>query len=314
MAWRNLTRVRTGRSGFQAVPAPLDEAELLDAELPPTDWALPPAGSRERRFRAPSGTLAMRAMGLETDPPVVLVPGAMGSKEDFSLMMPILAAAGYYVISYDMAGQYESNGAGPENLRPPQLHYGYDLFVGDLLAVLESLDEPVHVLGYSFAGIVAQIAFARRPELFRTLSLLSCPPVPGQSFRTVSRVGRFSPLVSDRMHAVLIVWGIRRNFVRAPASRMDFIRHRFAYTRKESLQDIMGLMKNAPDLRPVLAAAPQPKLVAVGRADVWRLPLHQSFAESIGARFAVYGTGHGPCEDAPHQLSRDLLALYAAMD
>ena len=315
MAWRILARARNGGGPSPAVPAvpgAADEAEALDAGLGETDWERPPEGSRPGWFPAPSGALALRTMGVETDPPVVLVPGVMGSKEDFSLMMPVLAAAGYYVLSFDMAGQYESAAAGPEQLTPPQTRYGYELFVNDLLAVLESLGGAAHVLGYSFAGIVAQIAFAESPELFRSLCLLSCPPVPGQSFRTVSRVGRFSPLVNDRMHAGLIVWGIRRNFVHTPESRMRFIRHRFEYTRKQSLQDIVALMKQSPDLRGVLAAAPQPKLVAVGRADVWPLHLHQAFADSIGARFAVYGAGHGPCEDAPHQLSRDLLALYAA--
>ncbi|WP_104054300.1 MULTISPECIES: alpha/beta fold hydrolase [unclassified Arthrobacter] len=312
MAWRNLARVRGGRGALKAHPVLLDDAQRLDAQLGEINWAMPPAGSVDRPFSAPSGTLAMRTMGAPADPPVVLVPGAMGSKEDFSLMMPILAAAGYYVISFDLAGQYESAGAGPENLTPPQSHYEYDLFVNDVLTVLDSLSGPAHVLGYSFAGIVSQIALTRRPDLFRSLCLLSCPPVPGQSFRTVSRVGRFSPLVNDKMQAGLIVWGIRKNFVGVPASRMDFISHRFDYTRNDSLRDIVGLMKRSPDLRAALKAAPQPKLVAVGRADVWPQYLHYSFAESIGARFAAYGAGHGPCEDAPHQLSRDLLALYAS--
>ncbi|MFJ7749639.1 alpha/beta fold hydrolase [Arthrobacter sp. NPDC097144] len=310
MAWRNLTRVRGGRNPLRAYPVYFDEAQRLDARLGEVDWAAPPAGSVSRTFHAPSGPLAMRTMGAETDPPVLLVPGAMGSKEDFALMMPLLAAAGYYVLSYDLAGQYESSPAGPEHLSPPQDHYSYDLFVNDLLAVLESLSGAAHVLGYSFAGIVAQIALQRRPGLFRSLCLLSCPPVPGQSFRTVSRVGRFSPLVNDKMHAGLIVWGIRRNFVGVPAARMEFIRHRFDYTRKDSLQDIVSLMKRSPDLRQTLAAAALPKLVAVGRADVWPLYQHYAFARAIGAGFAVYGTGHGPCEDAPHQLSRDLLGLY----
>ena len=316
MAFRHRTR-GTG-SGLPDLPPPtrpaedIDEALLLDAGLPETDWLLAPAGSSSSWFSAPSGPLAVLAMGPAKGEPVVLVPGAMGSKEDFRLVMPILAAAGYFVLSFDMAGQYESAAAGPENLDPPRPRYDYDLFVADLVAVLGSLGTPAHVLGYSFAGIVTELALARRPELFRTLSLLSCPPVPGQSFRTVSRVGRFSPLITDRAHAGLIVWGIRRNFVGVPAHRMRFIRHRFDFTRMQSLRDIMALMKQAPDLRLTLAAFPQPKLVAVGRSDVWPLHLHQAFAAALGARFAAYGTGHGACEDAPHQLSRDLLALFAA--
>ncbi|MFQ4147095.1 hypothetical protein AAGW05_00110 [Arthrobacter sp. LAPM80] len=70
---------------------------------------------------------------------VAAPPGAAGSKEDFVLMMPIPARAGFFTLSYDLAGQYQSAAAGPENLDPEQPHDGYDLFVNDLVAVLHSL-------------------------------------------------------------------------------------------------------------------------------------------------------------------------------
>jgi phosphosulfolactate phosphohydrolase-like enzyme len=41
---------------------------------------------------------------------------------------------------------------------------------------------------------------------------------------------------------------------------------------------------------------------------------HAAFAERIGAELAIYDTGHSPCETTPHQLTRDLLALYAKVD
>ena len=59
-----------------------------------------------------------------------------------------------------------------------------------------------------------------------------------------------------------------------------------------------------------MLAAPVPKLVAVGEHDLWPRELHQRFAREIGARFAIYHTGHSPCETAPHQLVRDMLALF----
>ena len=34
----------------------------------------------------------------------------------------------------------------------------------------------------------------------------------------------------------------------------------------------------------------------------------------IGAQVAVYETGHSPCETAPHQLVRDMLAMFAEVD
>ena len=69
-------------------------------------------------------------------------------------------------------------------------------------------------------------------------------------------------------------------------------------------------MMRTPDLRVQLAASPVPKLVAVGEHDLWPRELHEAFARSIGARFAVYLTGHSPCETAPHQLVRDMTALF----
>jgi pimeloyl-ACP methyl ester carboxylesterase len=239
------------------------------------------------------------------------VPGVTGSKEDFALMMPILASAGYLVTSFDMAGQYESGAAGPANLTPPLGHYTHDLFVNDLIAILDSMSGPSHVLGYSFAGTVAQIALTRRPELFTSLTLLSCPPEPGQGFRGVKRIGPFSRFTTGRAGAALMIWGIRRNFTKVPPGRLRFVLDRFALTSRRSVADIIMLMKRSPDLRAQLAANPSPKLVAVGEHDLWPLQLHADFAAAIGASIAVYRTGHSPCETAPHQLCRDLLALYA---
>lgn len=282
-----------------------------DAAVRDWDWSVLPEGSVRSRFAAPSGSLAMATMGKPQNPRVVLVPGVTGSKEDFAIVMPDLAEAGMYVVSYDLAGQYESAGAGPENLVPPGSHYDYELFVNDFIAVLEDGSGPAHVVGYSFAALVAQIAFTRRPELFRSLTLLSCPPEPGQSFRGVSRFGRFSRWANGRLGAALMIWGIRRNFNKVTPSRLKFVRHRFRFTRRQSVRDIYELMKRAPDLRGVLAAATLPKFVAVGEHDLWPLPLHQRFAESIGARICVYRGGHSPSETSPHEFARDLLALYA---
>ena len=56
------------------------------------------------------------------------------------LMMPLFAAAGYRVESFDLAGQYESARAGPWNLDPPRQRYDERLFLDDLLAVLDDGD------------------------------------------------------------------------------------------------------------------------------------------------------------------------------
>jgi pimeloyl-ACP methyl ester carboxylesterase len=294
--------------------AVVDEAARRDAALPDVDWSVLPKGAVRGEFAAPSGTLATVSMGEPGNPRVLLIPGATGSKEDFSLMLPELAAAGYFVFSCDIAGQYESAAAGPENLVPPRAHYDYELFSNDLLAMLDAEEGPAHVVGYSFAAIVAGLAFSRRPDKFRSLTLISCPPEPGHSFRGIRRIGRFSTHISGRVGAPLMVWGIRSNFIGVAPNRLRFVNSRFRFTRRSSVSDILGLMQHAPDLREVLAPAPLPKFVAVGEHDLWPLALHRSFAQSIGARIAVYRGGHSPSETSPYQMSRDLIALYANVD
>jgi len=296
--------------------ARVDAAALRDAELGDVDWSIPPKGSVRRIIKVPSGSLAALTMGNPDNPAIVMVPGATGSKEDFLLMMPDLADAGYFVLSYDLAGQYESAAAGPENLMPPRKRYDYQLFVDDLVAVLETAAaSPAHVVAYSFAAIIAQLAYAQRPELFRSLTLQSCPPEPGQSFRGVSRIGRFSSWVNGRIGAALLIWGIRSGrFVHVPKGRRSFVNYRFHFTRRQSVRDIYTLMQDAPDLRATLAEASLPKFVAVGEHDLWPLRLHRVFAQAIGARIGVYRGGHSPCETSPHQFSRDLIALYAKAD
>jgi pimeloyl-ACP methyl ester carboxylesterase len=286
------------------------EAVEQDERLPDRDWRVLPAGTIRSTFPAPSGPLAVISLGDPSKQLVLLAPGVTGSKEDFVLMMPALAEAGYYVQSYDLAGQYESFGAGPEHLAEPQPHYEYDLFVDDMVALLERAPGPAHVLGYSFAGNVAQATFLRRPDLFASLTLLSAPPQPGQGFRGVKRIGPFTGLANGRVGAALMIWGLHRNVTHVPPGRQEFVDHRFSLTRVQAVRDIIDLMKRAPDARAELLASPIPKLVAVGEHDLWPLALHGQLAEEIGARIAVYRTGHSPCETTPNQLVLDMLELF----
>lgn len=290
----------------------IDDALERDRAIPDLDWRALPRDTVHDVFPAPSGGLARVILGDPARGRVILLPGVTGSKEDFALMLPLLADAGYRVEAYDLAGQYESAAAGPEHLSPPRPHYDYDLFLDDLYAVLEAGHTPAHVLGYSFAGLVAQLGLSRRPELFASLTLLSTPPATGQVFRGIKRIGRFSGVTSARQGAALMLWGIRNNLNRVPPRRLAFVRERFALTRRSSVDDIVGLMMTTPDFAEAVAAASVPKLVAVGAHDLWPTEQHSAYARRIRARLAVYATGHSPCETAPHQLVRDMLALFAA--
>ena len=280
-------------------------AAARDAAIGEIDWAVPAPGSIASVFAAPSGPLAVVSLGDPAHPRVVLVPGATGSKEDFVLMLPLLAEAGYFVQAYDLAGNYQSATAGPA----PGERYGYPLFTADLVAFLEA-GAPAHLLGYSFAGIVAQLVAAERPELVRSLTLLTTPPDPGNSYRHVKWIGWLSRFLTGRQGAALMIWGIRTNKNKVGPSRLAFVRARFDLTRRSCVDDIVRLMKNAPDAASAVRAAGLPTLVATSEHDLWPVTRYALLAERLGARLAVYRTGHSPCETTPHQLVRDMLHLY----
>ncbi|MFE6996882.1 alpha/beta fold hydrolase [Microbacterium sp. NPDC057659] len=286
------------------------EAQQRDAAIAPRDWAAWPASAEQRTVDAPSGPLAHVAMGPPDGERVMLVPGMTGSKEDFALMMPLLAASGYRVEAYDLAGQYESFRAGPERLGPPQRHYTLELFVADLISLLES-GASAHVLGYSFAGTVASAALARRPELFASLTLLSAPPLAGQALRGFKVLGPVSWFIPGRALGPVFIVALRYNVHRAPRDRADFVTARFALTRRSSVGDILALMKRTPDLDERLRASGIPMLVAAGARDVWPDAAHRAFAERIGAKVLILPTGHSPCETAPHQLTVAMQELFA---
>ena len=286
--------------------APIAPASL-DAAIGDIDWTTPPAGSTSSLFPAPSGDLAVVSLGDPTHPRVVLVPGATGSKEDFVLMLPLLAQAGFFVQSFDIAGQYESHAAGANSI------YTYELFIGDLIAFLEA-GPPAHLLGYSFAGTVAQLVAVRRPDLIRSLTLLTTPPGSGNVFTTMKLLGPVAPFASPRRGAGLMIWGIVTNKNRVPPRRLAFVRSRFALTSRRSVDEIVGLMMATPDVRSSVRALTVPKLVVAGSHDLWPLAAHERYARDIDAEFRSYPTGHSPSETTPHQLTADLLDLYTQAD
>lgn len=283
-------------------------AAAHDAALGPIDWsALPPDTERDT-FAAPSGPLARIALGPADGDRVVLVPGMTGSKEDFVRVMPLLAASGYRVESFDMAGQYESAEAGP----PAGARYTMELFEGDLRAVLAA-GGPAHVLGYSFAGTVAASVAGAHPELVRSLTLLSTTPSVGQALRAFKVLGPFSGTLSPAALGRLFVWVLRHNVHRAPRDRAVFVTARFGRTRVDSVIDIFALMKQTPDVAPAVRAAGIPTLVVAGEHDVWPLEAHRAFAQRLGGRLVILDAGHSPCETAPNQLAAAMTGLFDGM-
>ncbi|TWH22514.1 pimeloyl-ACP methyl ester carboxylesterase [Prauserella rugosa] len=153
--------------------APLTHVPLSRTPLPGYDPTLPPwEGSWECVPAGPSGQtceLHVRRTPGGDGPAVVYVHGLGGSSTNWTDLAAQLAphATG---IAVDLPGfgfSQPTDGFG----------YGLEDHADVLARYLESLDGPVHLVGNSMGGAVAMLVAARRPEVVRTLTLIS-PAMP----------------------------------------------------------------------------------------------------------------------------------------
>lgn len=207
----------------------------------------------------------------------------------------------YRCLTLDFRGQGRSSS--------PRGGYRMDQQTADVLAVIRRLRlPPVHLVGLSMGGFVAQRIAARTPELLRSLTLLNTSARPHQ----VSKV----PLLLALTAIARIVGIGPRPIVSATerelygrAFRVDPERtgQREVWRRRWSVADRAGLARTMlgvlarPDMRPELADIVVPTLLIAGEDDVSLPPgLSEEMHRLIpGARLVVLaGTGHSsPIED-----------------
>ncbi|WP_020662423.1 alpha/beta fold hydrolase [Amycolatopsis benzoatilytica] len=146
-----------------AVRPPVTQVPLSTTPLPTLDGAVPPwpgtveNGLHVRHTPGPDGT------------PAVYVHGLGGSATNWTDLAALLAptAAGHAV---DLPGFGFSE---PES----GFGFGLDHHSAVVARHLERLGEPVHLLGNSMGGAISLLVAAQRPELVRTLTLIS-PAMP----------------------------------------------------------------------------------------------------------------------------------------
>src|SRR5688572_28968236 len=118
-------------------------------------------------------------------PPLVLVHGTTGTLRRWAPVLPMLEAH-FTVHAIDRRGRGASGDASP---------YAMEREFEDVAAVVDAIDEPVHLLGHSFGAICALEAACRTPNL-RRLVLYEPPiPMPGHV--------AFEPSTLERLQALL---------------------------------------------------------------------------------------------------------------
>ena len=127
-----------------------------------------PEGVEATGIETPAGTFAAHVVRVSRPAAhVLLIPGWTGSKEDFTPLLPLLAAAGFDATAYDQRGQFETVGR-------PGDDYTLDGFAADAHALASVCSEDSsHLMGHSFGGLVAQQAVLATTSAWRSLSPVS---------------------------------------------------------------------------------------------------------------------------------------------
>jgi pimeloyl-ACP methyl ester carboxylesterase len=273
-----------------------------------------PAEVRRDTVAAPSGDLAALVGEPPADaparPPVLLVPGYTGSKEDFLPILAPLARAGHRAVAVDLRGQHESTG--PDD----PAAYTLDALAKDVAAALDGLGAPAHLVGHSCGGLVARRAVlaGARPK---TVTLMGSGP---------AALGGRRAEITELMRPILADGGVEAIAdISAALDRDDprlsgrsgqvhhFLRLRWLNASPTALLVMGEELLGATDEVAELAATAVPTLVVHGETDdAWPPDVQREMAERLGARYRVVpDAAHSPACEAPDSCARELLEFWA---
>ncbi len=277
----------------------------------------PPPGVRAYRLATERGEFAVldaEAVTSRVKGTALLLPGFTGSKEDFIVLQPLLAAAGYRTVAVDGRGQYESPGP-----RDDEAPYAQGELARDVIAQAHAVGGPVHLLGHSLGGQISRAAVLLDASPFVTLTLMASGPAQ----ISVSQQQRVK-LLRDAL-AVLDMAGVwdAVQAMEPPEETEagdldeglhdgDDLRRRWLGNSPAQLIATGRQLCVEPDRVAELAAVGLPVHVLSGdRDDTWPVQLLDDMATRLSAhRTVVPDAEHSPNTDQPERTARALAAFW----
>lgn len=296
-----------GRPGAGPVEArtgvDASEPRIAATRKGPIAWieALPPEGMRE------------------TGPPIVLVHGFTGHRDDFlGVLNPLARLAGARrVLALDLRGHGDSAAV------PGTSGWGFEQLVSDLLGWLDHLEiDRIDLLGHSMGGFVALRFALAHPERVRSLVLVCTgPEVPATLDRTgflkaaeiaeargmaglqalLEKVGRIDPSPS------IARWGERY---------WAHQRRRFSAMTPESYRALGSAFFDSPSLVSRLREIRIDCLVLVGEFDRDWLPGADLFERNLPTvqRQTIADAEHHPHNENPEAFLAALGRHFESID
>ncbi|MEU9476649.1 alpha/beta hydrolase [Streptomyces sp. NPDC048191] len=238
----------------------------------------------------------------------LLVPGFMGSKEDFLPLLSGLSKGGVRVLAIDNRGQYETGSASSDP------SYSRDDLASDLVAIAQQVNAgPVHLVGHSYGGLLARAAVLATqgdPALWESVTFMNFGPA------------RVSAWQQERLQLLLSVvdsmtladmWPFVRNDESStPPDVEAFMEQRWLSNSPQQLVAAARQMLNEPDETSRLGRLSIPKSVISGTPDeTWVPEGVERMASELGARFVrIEGGGHSPNVHRPAETASALLDFW----
>jgi pimeloyl-ACP methyl ester carboxylesterase len=99
--------------------------------------------------------------------PVILIHGATVPSWEFDPLVPLMLRSGFQTLRFDLYGHGASD--------RPRCHYSFELFVRQVVEVIEksSFPQPAMLLGHSFGAALTAAVAAARPEWIARLVLVA---------------------------------------------------------------------------------------------------------------------------------------------
>jgi pimeloyl-ACP methyl ester carboxylesterase len=244
-------------------------------------------------------------------PPLLLIHGSGASVSSWSPLVPALAGH-HHVIRVDLPGCGQS---------PPALSDDVPDQAGRVAAVLDDLGlRLVTVVGHSSGGYTATALAEQRPDLVRSLALISSGPsldalLPQPFLLRVLLAPPLGPLLWSRRSDAMIRSGIRATAARSVDIPDDLVADVRGITYR-AFRTVLRrntayiTQRSVPER---LAALEVPVLVIFGTADPrWEPSSAHQYDAVPSARVELLpGVGHLPMFEAPERTSKLLLGFAA---